>query len=318
MSDKDQDQQQDNRTPEEIEAEINDTRSHMDRTLDDFQQRFSSDSMMHNAMDYMKSDATREYFSNLGRTVRDNPMPAALIGLGIGWMMYSNNSSSSNPRVRNHFNDKRQKSARRDAANTPPQTHEYDDYLYDEDLYEEDLVDDDLVVVEETYVVDGDPSVGDDSVQGSSSESARQKAGRAKQGARDRMSRARRGAGEQMHNASDRARDTGAWLTNMAQENPIATGALGLAFGALIGGLVPASRTEQQAMGRTRDRVVDRATQAGSEQLNKASDKAQEKGEQHRRESGDSRDEHASTGGIDAMRTNPDTTSGPDHLRTDR
>ncbi|MCM5704535.1 DUF3618 domain-containing protein [Larsenimonas salina] len=270
--------QQDTRSPEEIEADIKSTRSHLDETLSDFQARFSSDSMMNTAMDYVKSDSAKEYFSNLSRSIKENPVPTAMIGLGIGWLIYSSNSSKSGS-VPNHFDDKRQAQARHNAAATPPQTHEYDS-------------------APSQRVGDGAPGAyafGPDTAEPHSNQdgqslrdrassalgSAGDKANDARHGASDHMGRLKDSAGEQLHNASSKARDTGNWLSNLAEENPVCAGALGLAAGALLGSLIPSTRTEQKAMGDARDQVVDKATEAGSEQLERASDKAKAKAEEH-------------------------------------
>ncbi|WP_456269242.1 DUF3618 domain-containing protein [Kushneria sp. AK178] len=285
MSDQDQNQdQQDTRSPEEIEADINKTRSHLDDTLSDFQERFSSDHMMHSAMEYVKSDSARDYFSNLGRSIRDNPMPAALIGVGVGWLIYSGNSSSGRNDVPSHLNDKRQKRARHAAAETTPQTHEYDE-LYDEPLFDEPLYSEGESV--DRYYSSQQQEGGmrqraSDAVHGagdrarSMKDGAGERAHNLKSGAGDRMQRMKQGSSDRLHGASSKARDTGSWLSDMAHDNPVAAGALGLAAGALLGSLLPASRAEQRAMGDTRDQLVDRASEVGSEKMEQASEKAQE------------------------------------------
>lgn len=302
MSDQDHNQdQQDTRSPEEIEADINKTRSHLDDTLSDFQERFSSDHMMHSAMEYVKSDSARDYFSNLGRSVRDNPLPAAMIGVGIGWLIYSQNSSSSHNDVPTRFNDKRQKQARHAAADTTPQTHEYDE-LYDEPLFDEPLYSEGASVDQYSSGQSGQNHDGglrqraSDAMHGAGDRARNMKSGAGekahnlKSGASDRMHRMKQGSSDRLHGASSRARDAGSWLSDMAHDNPVAAGALGLAAGALLGSLLPASRAEQRAMGDTRDHLVDRASEMGSEQLDRASDKAQEAADKHASDDNDGND----------------------------
>lgn len=301
MSDQDQ---QDTRSVDEIEADINKTRSHLDDTLSDFQERFSSDSMMHSAMEYVKSDSARDYFSNLGRSVRDNPMPAALIGVGIGWLIYSSNSGSGRSGVPTRFDDKRQKQARHAAVETEPQTHEYDE-LYDEPLFDEPLYG------------QGEPGRQASSSSGSGGlgqrarsalhgagdrardmkSGAGEQAHNMKDSASDRMQRMKQGSSDRLHQASSKARDTGSWLSDMAHDNPVAAGALGLAAGALLGALLPTSRAERRAMGDTRDHLVDRASEMGSEQMERASEKAQEEADKRTSDDQHSNtDQHSSAG----------------------
>ncbi|WP_438764713.1 DUF3618 domain-containing protein [Kushneria sp. TE3] len=335
MSDHDQNQdQQDTRSPEEIEADINKTRSHLDDTLSDFQERFSSDHMMSSAMEYVKSDSARDYFSNLGRSVRDNPMPAALIGVGIGWLIYSSNSSNSgHGDVPSRFNDKRQKKARHAAAQTQPQTHEYDE-IYDEPLFDEPLYSEGDSIDQHRQ---GRTSSGsDDSLRQragdalhgagdkarSMKDGAGERAHNMKSGAGDRMQRMKQGSSDRLHDASSKARETGSWLSDLAHDNPVATGALGLAAGALLGSLLPTSRAEQRAMGDTRDQLVDRASEMGSEQMERASEKAQEATEKHSGDDNDSGDRTASSSdsrgqsSSDSSNTEPrfGSTTSTDHV----
>lgn len=285
MSDQDQ---QDTRSVDEIEADINRTRSHLDDTLSDFQERFSSDSMMHSAMEYVKSDSARDYFSNLGRSVRDNPMPAALIGVGIGWLIYSSNSGSARGSVPNHFDDKRQKQARHAAAQTTPQTHEYDE-LYDEPLFDEPLYSEGESVDQYRRESASQGSSGGMGQRASDAlHGAGDRARHMKSGASDRMHRMKQGSSDRLHQASSKARDTGSWISDMAHDNPVAAGALGLAAGALLGALIPTSRAEQRAMGDTRDHLVDRASEMGSEQMERASEKAQKEADKRTSDSNDS------------------------------
>ncbi|REC94727.1 DUF3618 domain-containing protein [Kushneria indalinina] len=329
MSDQDQNQdqdQQDTRSPEEIEADINKTRSHLDDTLSDFQERFSSDHMMHSAMEYVKSDSAKDYFSNLGRSVRDNPMPAALIGVGIGWLIYSSNSSGSGRGdVPTRFNDKRQKRARHAAAETEPQTHEYDE-LYDEPLFDEPLYSEGASIDQHRQGQSSSGSDGglrqraSDALHGAGDRArsikggAGERAHNMKSGAGDRMQRMKQGSSDRLHDASSRARDTGSWLSDLAHDNPVATGALGLAAGALLGSLLPASRAEQRAMGDTRDQLVDRASEMGSEQMDRASEKAQEAADKHASDGNDSsdRNQHSSDSSDSEPRSGSSTST--DHV----
>lgn len=83
------------RTPEEIERDIDQTRAHMDSTIDQIQDKFSPGQLMDEALNYFQ-DGPGEFGRNLGRAVRDNPMPVALLGLGAAWLMISGSSKRDN------------------------------------------------------------------------------------------------------------------------------------------------------------------------------------------------------------------------------
>ena len=85
------------RKPEEINAEIRETRHRLDQTLDALQEQFSPGEMLDRGLGYLKSSwnsgsGSEGYFSSLGRAVQDNPLPVTVIGVGLLWLMASNRS----------------------------------------------------------------------------------------------------------------------------------------------------------------------------------------------------------------------------------
>jgi ElaB/YqjD/DUF883 family membrane-anchored ribosome-binding protein len=74
-------------TTGEIERELDDTRSRLDATIDALQQKLAPGSMVEEAVTYFKEGGGVEFTQNLGRSVRENPIPVALIGIGVGWLV---------------------------------------------------------------------------------------------------------------------------------------------------------------------------------------------------------------------------------------
>lgn len=70
-----------------IESDLEHTRARLDATLDALQQKFSPGQMVDETMAWFKESGGGEFGRNLGRNVRDNPIPVALIGIGLGWLM---------------------------------------------------------------------------------------------------------------------------------------------------------------------------------------------------------------------------------------
>lgn len=81
------------KSPDEIEQDILATRSHIDRTLDVLTMRLSPSGLVDQAVRTAR-ETGGEFTLNLGRAVRDNPVPTALIGLGLGWLMVSGRRSN--------------------------------------------------------------------------------------------------------------------------------------------------------------------------------------------------------------------------------
>ena len=81
----------------EIERELDQTRSRLDTTMDVLQQKLAPGSMVDQAVEYFSEGDGMELGRNLGRSMRDNPIPIALIGVGLGWLAWTNLRRGSAP-----------------------------------------------------------------------------------------------------------------------------------------------------------------------------------------------------------------------------
>ena len=72
--------------PDELEAEADRTRARMAALLDELRQRMTPGQVIDQAIEYTTRGAPAEYLRNLGREIRDNPLPLALIAAGIAWL----------------------------------------------------------------------------------------------------------------------------------------------------------------------------------------------------------------------------------------
>jgi hypothetical protein len=75
------------RRPEDIQAEIQRTRSHMDATLSAIENRLTPGQLMDRGIDYLRHNGGTEFVQNLGHQAKSNPMPVALMGIGLAWLM---------------------------------------------------------------------------------------------------------------------------------------------------------------------------------------------------------------------------------------
>ena len=75
------------RRPDEILAEIDRTRSEMDRTLTAIEHRLTPGQLVDQGIDYLRHSGANEFVQNLGGTAKQNPMPVALVGIGLTWLM---------------------------------------------------------------------------------------------------------------------------------------------------------------------------------------------------------------------------------------
>lgn len=72
--------------PEELEAEADRTRARMTALLDELRRRVSPGQVVDQAIEYTRHGAPAEILRNLGREIRDNPLPLVLIAAGIAWL----------------------------------------------------------------------------------------------------------------------------------------------------------------------------------------------------------------------------------------
>ena len=73
-----------------IENDLARTRVRMDNRLDALQERLSPGQILDDLMGYFRSSEGGDFARNLMDDIRGNPLPAALTGIGLTWLMASN------------------------------------------------------------------------------------------------------------------------------------------------------------------------------------------------------------------------------------
>ena len=104
----------DTRTPEEIEREIERKRSNLSSNLEELQDKFSIDTVVRQI-----SEQFREHGGDVSRSianqVKANPIPLALTGIGLAWLMFGNSQPPQpQPRQRDEFDYDRYSEVERD------------------------------------------------------------------------------------------------------------------------------------------------------------------------------------------------------------
>jgi ElaB/YqjD/DUF883 family membrane-anchored ribosome-binding protein len=302
---------EDHRSPDEIERDIASTRAEVSSTIDAIQAKLTPGQLMDQAYVYMKTSLPADFGVNLGNAVRDNPLPVALIGVGIAWLAMTGSKADGQARLR------------REAA------------LYDRDLYVRDgLTDYDGAYAVDYYDTDGGPREGamrraatragatshqladrasetGQHLKDRASETGHHLAERASQTSQHLKDRAgelghrmsERGselagrAGELAHDARDRMYDTAASararagelghrsqeqlhrakdrMTHMLEDQPLVLGAIGVAIGAALGAALPRTQRENELMGPTRDELLEGARETVREQVDTMRESAQ-------------------------------------------
>ena len=82
------------RRPHEIQAEIERTRREMDGTLNAIEHRLTPGQLYDQGMHYLRNNGGTEFVTNLGNQAKRNPMPVALVGIGLAWLMATQKTDS--------------------------------------------------------------------------------------------------------------------------------------------------------------------------------------------------------------------------------
>ena len=228
-----------NKTSEDLEREVEDARGRIDRTVEELKDKMHPKEMFDEAS-RMMSGASNKVLTTAVEQLRENPIPVALIGLGIAWLAIGQ--------------------TRRTHGDTPTYAGgRYTDYAggrYD-----------DYKGYDDHQGIGAKLSAG--------AEAARDKVSRAAEKAKDGFDTARHNAADSVEHARERASQMaheaqdrfGAYnraaklrFDDALQSEPLVIGAIGLAVGAAIGAAMPASDVERRYLGRAREKVVDQAT----------------------------------------------------------
>ncbi|MFN8441883.1 MAG: DUF3618 domain-containing protein [Caldilineaceae bacterium] len=268
-----------------IRSEIEATRNRMSSRLDQIQDQFQPENVKQQAQDFIQSavtdgvatvkQAVNEYVQQINwpqvrngllDTARSNPIPTALIGFGVGWIIVNstrNRSSSRSFAFPSRDTEPYQhglgwreetpqmeapgSAARRFAEN---QDRSYKAGSYDRSNEESGSLTSNL----KKGVSDAANQVRESASQ--VKETVSDQAGQWVGQVQDTVNR----VGE---NVSEWQEETFSDVTTQAQrtleENPLLFGAVALAVGAGLGLLLPATRYENQVVGELRDQAVQKA-----------------------------------------------------------
>lgn len=215
----------------ELESEIRMIRAEMDGTLREIERKFSPGELLDRALHQLPG-GPKDFANNLGTALRDNPLPAALTGIGMAWLMATSNRPPHEGRVH-----------RTGAAREKMEEMSH-------------------AVGEKFQQVKGRVRGGISRTR----EGIQEKRGSAGEG----MESARARAGEIGHGLQERGRHMRESFVDMRDEHPVMLAGIGLAIGALIGAAIPPTRTEDRMMGEARDTAMQRAKEKGREQAETA------------------------------------------------
>jgi len=283
----------DNRRPEEIESDIARTRADFSSTIDAIQHKLSPSAMKEQAVEYALSTTPGAFSMNLVNSVRDNPIPVTLIGIGIAWLMAASRQTPEYESRRRYA-----RSVQRPRVDTYPETG-YEDYedseyqaaqAYGVGESQEGVMQRMAAKASDTggSIKEKASHVGQRLTETASSVTGRvQQAG---QSARYRLQETAGTAQARMSEMTRRSKEQAAYAKDRFNERynqqPLVMGAIGLAVGAALGAAIPVTRRENQMMGSVRDDLLHRAKETARGQADTLKQSAQRIAETAKEEAG--------------------------------
>lgn len=308
-------------TPEtaEIRAEIEQTRSQMGETIEAIQARLAPERLGQQVKEQVREQihevAATVRHATIGRaedmaryagesitearyglmeTIKQNPVPAAMAAIGLGWLLMNRRSAPPRyyaERALRHGPERRFAGPERYYAGEAPYRpgspiaygygyHEYED----SDAHRQG-------VARRAQEAAGDAVGRAQSAVGSAASQARDAAGNLVEQTRDAagnlMEQTRDAAGNLVGQAQHQARRVEHTIQDTANDNPLGLGAIALALGAAVGFGLPQTEQENRLMGEARESFVERAQEVAQgtvEKVQRVAGDAAESAQQAARE----------------------------------
>lgn len=238
------------RNSDQIRSDIDRTRADMDETFSALESKLTPGQIAEEAWGLFKGGSSAGA-TKLLAVVREHPLPSAVIGLGVGWLLVE--------------------SSRRSESRDSRSDRGYDGYDYDSgESWKRESPGAFATAKDKVKDVAGSAkeavSNAADTV-GEKAEHLKDQALDLGHQAQDKALQLKRKAKTQVRRAR-----TGFWET--MESNPLLVGAATLALGIVAGLAIPSTDVEDEWMGETRDQLVDQAKELGQEALDKGKEMA--------------------------------------------
>ncbi|WP_437352412.1 DUF3618 domain-containing protein [Neorhizobium petrolearium] len=273
------------RTSSEIEREIEQDRLRIEEKITAIQQRMSPGQMLDEALSYVKSSGGAEYFTNLGHSLKTNPIPVALMGISLAWLM-------ANPGDRGSSHDEESYplatvdgGVRRIGPAEADGEHRYSHFVDSAGKSFKALTDETGRRAGHFLDEGGKAYRGFADATGRQIHDIRDEAGRVFEETSGWTAKAWRQVGSATRSVGrsatgaatqtwDRAGRLNEGLVERFRDQPLIGGALAFAVGAAIGAALPSTRAEDEIMGDASDEARERLSEQASRTLDKAENAA--------------------------------------------
>jgi hypothetical protein len=258
----------DDRSPAEIERDIDRTRVELAQTLDALGRRLQARHLVEKGFDMLKDTlGNNDAWNRSLDIIRANPVPVALIGIGAAWIVASQTNV-----VERVAHDERVEAARRRVADMASNVGTRAGELAS-DVASRVGIGRSGSSGDQPLGRTGNTMVDDNSRQGSDGwvHQAADMAQGALRSARDSGEAMLSRAGLYANDGAGRVADQ---VSDTFQRHPLVIGAIGVMAGALIAAMLPATRVEDEWFGDTRDALWNKAQEAGEQAFSQVRDAA--------------------------------------------
>jgi ElaB/YqjD/DUF883 family membrane-anchored ribosome-binding protein len=267
---------------EQLERETEEARTSLSKTLDELRSRMTPGQLLDQLTDRLNDGAPAEFARNLKNQTVKNPLPVAIMGVSLAWLVLGSRSGSGQAIV-NRASD-RVSDAAGAVAESVRSTAERAGELGSEWANKMSSASSDGASrgsaagrangAAETHR-DGDGSwvesarhMAEDArgKLGSLSSSAERATSETYDGVADGGRRAAASVADSTKAAGRRAVEAGNSLAQFSREQPLLTTAIGIAIGALLGALAPSTEMENRLTGNASDQLKDEVKEVASQQ----------------------------------------------------
>lgn len=268
------------RDPRELEREADRARAELEHTLEALERRFSPGELLDQGLRMFKSGGSG-FGRNLADQVRNNPVPTVLTGIGLTWLMAASDRPPPAYRGRSGSSLTEKASGAASAGSG---------------------------AADKARGLAGQARGAASQARGAASHAADSTRAAAERG-RAAAENAAHYTQEMSRSVADATRSgaRSAWqgYDYLRREQPLVLGALAVAAGAIIGGLLPRSQVEDQYIGEYSDETRDRLKEEARHQMDQAKETAADTAEKVSREA---KGPSSSSGG--SASSSPDSTQG--------
>ncbi|MGH2449469.1 MAG: DUF3618 domain-containing protein [Chloroflexota bacterium] len=259
-------------------AQVEQTRDEMSGTIDAIQQKLSPGNLVQGAKESVreatigrvegvlntatdKVEQAEEAATDMGGsiidTIKQNPIPAALAGIGLGWLIAEARSQSSGSQSnRTTYQGYAYRNSRRGYG----RGYEYGQGPYAEGGYTADYL-------------GGSGTQSDGSGAGDAVNQVQNTLGQAanqvQQTVGQTVNQAQQTVGQTMNQAQEQVQQVGSSFSAMVEERPLAMAAGALTLGLAVGLAIPETPRENELMGEARETVMQKAESAAQDTMQK-------------------------------------------------